>query len=474
MERGLRIMDFPVFHLDFFGNRMLIAVIAILHVMINHAMAVGAAPLITLMEWWGVKTGDKRWDDLAYKILFVCFIVTTSIGALTGVGIWASTSLVNPYAIGSLIRVFFWAWFFEWIIFVTEVCLILLYFLTWKKMQNRKGLHIAIGVALSVFSWITMAVIVGILGYMMDIGTWNSTKGIIEGFFNPIYFPQLAFRTPWAMMSAGMFALFLTYFFTPKGDQVRHRAIQFLSLWTLVWTPLTVVGAVWYWNVIPENMVTNIPTALLTQNFTKYEEYMVVAIFLMVGTQVLVSLWGMAKPSWMPRYVLVIPFIFALMLFGTFERVREFIRKPYIIYNYMYANGIRVQDYPLLQAQGILKHSTYVSANQVTDENKIRAGRDVFKIACTRCHTVNGLNGIVPKLENMYGESGWDKEKIKRYVRGMHNAVPYMPPFPGNEEELDAMVQYFLTLQKYPKTLPGAQTAGAMFPGKEPSMPSTE
>ena len=45
-------MDFPVFHLDFLGNRMLIATIAVLHVIINHSLAVGAMPLVAAMEWW--------------------------------------------------------------------------------------------------------------------------------------------------------------------------------------------------------------------------------------------------------------------------------------------------------------------------------------------------------------------------------------------------------------------------------------
>jgi hypothetical protein len=46
-------MDFPLFHLDFMGNRMLVAVIAITHVIINHALAVGFAPLVTLLEFRG-------------------------------------------------------------------------------------------------------------------------------------------------------------------------------------------------------------------------------------------------------------------------------------------------------------------------------------------------------------------------------------------------------------------------------------
>jgi hypothetical protein len=81
-------MDFPIFHLDFFGNRLLIAVIASLHVLINHALAVGAAPLVTFMEWYGWRRRDEDWDRLARRILFTCFVITTSAGALTGVGIW--------------------------------------------------------------------------------------------------------------------------------------------------------------------------------------------------------------------------------------------------------------------------------------------------------------------------------------------------------------------------------------------------
>lgn len=76
--------------------------IAILHVVINHAMAVGGIPLVSYLERRSLRTGDSAWDQLAFRILTVFFVITTTIGALTGVGIWFSASLVNPYAIGSL------------------------------------------------------------------------------------------------------------------------------------------------------------------------------------------------------------------------------------------------------------------------------------------------------------------------------------------------------------------------------------
>ena len=216
---------------------MLIAVIAVLHVIVNHSMAVGALPLITLMEWWGYRRGDRSWDELARRILFTCFIITTSIGALTGVGIWLSASLANPYAIGSLIRVFFWGWFTEWIVFVAEVCLICAYYLTWKHWgQAHKVGHIALGAFLSVFSWLTMAIIVAILGFMMDTGTWLERPTLLDGVLNPIYLPQLAFRTPFAMAAAGVFAMFLIFFFTARDGTLRARALRFTGIWTLCWT----------------------------------------------------------------------------------------------------------------------------------------------------------------------------------------------------------------------------------------------
>jgi hypothetical protein len=75
-------MDFPFFDYDFFGNRFLIAWGAILHILINHPMAIGASLLIACMESRGHRLGDQRWDDLARRMLFVCFIVTTTVGAL--------------------------------------------------------------------------------------------------------------------------------------------------------------------------------------------------------------------------------------------------------------------------------------------------------------------------------------------------------------------------------------------------------
>ncbi|HNQ22419.1 MAG TPA: cytochrome c [Phycisphaerae bacterium] len=461
-------MDFPLFHLDLVGNRIMFAVIAILHVLINHALAVGAIPLITLMEWWGQRTGRSEWDRLAYRILAVCFIVTTSVGALTGVGIWFSASLANPSAIGSLIRVFFWAWFFEWLVFVTEVSLIMAYFLTWKSWTGaRKPAHIGLGVALSIMSWLTMAVIVAILGFMMDTGTWPEAPTFWRGVLNPIYIPQLVFRTPGAMVAAGAFALLLAFFFTRKGDGFRAQAVRFTSAWTLGWVPLCAAGAWWYWRVVPEAMGANVAVALTTQAFESWHRTVGYLILASAGVLVLVSLWGVTAPRRLPRLALVLPVLLAFALLTYFERVREFVRKPYVIGRYMYANGIRPADYPLLATDGVLAHATYTPVRTITDANRLAAGRAMFNIACTRCHTTTGVNGVVKKLTDLYGTDPWEREVVEGYLRTMHNTRPFMPPVPGTEAELAALTDYLLELQRNPQRLPGAQSVGVEVPDQE-------
>ncbi|CAH1660751.1 c-type cytochrome [Chelatococcus asaccharovorans] len=479
-------MDFPVFHLDFFGNRWLIATIAILHVLVNHGLAVGMMPLVAAMEWYGQKKQDPRWDRLAYKILFFCFLITTTIGALTGVGIWLSVSLVNPYSIASLIRVFFWAWFTEWLVFITEVCLILAYTLTWKKWSNqgpeKKKQHIRLGFALAFFSWVTMAIIVAILGFMMDPGNWLTDHSFWTGVLNPLYIPQLAFRTPLAAAMAGIVALFLILFFTKRQDGFRHEALRAVALWTLAFAPFVLAAGWWYYTSVPDAMKDNLGVSLATLAFADWQTKFLQIAVVTVVTILLVVQFAISRPNLLPKVALVVPFFAILWMTGHFERVREFIRKPYVIGQYMYANGMRVDDYALLQRDGVLTYATY--SNPLTEAEKaglperlsepertarletIQKGKDVFMDTCSRCHTGHGVNSITSHLQRMFGDKPWTPELTAGYIEGMHYAQPYMPPFPGSKAELQLLGAYLEHLQHNKAPIPGAQSAGVIVHGE--------
>lgn len=456
-------MDFPIFHLDFLNNRFLIAIIAVLHVLINHPLAVGGIPLVVLLERKGTKVSAheaKLWDNLAFRILFVFFIITTTIGAMTGVGIWLSASLVNPPAIGSLIRVFFWAWFVEWIVFVTEVALILYYFLTWRKRSQDKAQHVRLGVILAVASWVTMAIITAILAFMMDPGNWQTERNLLHGFLNPLYLPQLLFRTPMAMVMGGAAGLFLLPFFTKDNPQLRTDANRLIGRWILAWLPVLIGACFWYYHSVPDAMLANLSVANTTQEFTNWYQALV---YLMITAVVVVAMVASAAAIGRLRQsslLSMIPFIILLMLLSHFERVREFIRKPYAIGQYLYSNGLRAADYPLFKQDGLLKHATYSSIKEIRPDNKIQAGREIFVLTCTRCHTLNGINSVRVNLEAMYGTPPWNIDNLRKFIGGMHTARGYMPPFPGNETDADALAHYLIYLSENKETLPGSQSTG--------------
>lgn len=464
-------MDFPLFFLDHIGNRLLIAVVAILHVLINHPFAVGGYPILVFIEWLGMRRNDRTIDEVARKITFVFFIVTTTVGAITGVGIWLVTGLISPFAIGSLLRVFFFAWAFEWIIFIIEIGLILAYFLLWEKWREgrKKQLHLRLGILLSIFSWITMAIITGILGFMMDPGNWQAMepvgpKNFFSAMFNPIYLPQLAFRTTYALVTGGLLVWALLACFTPKKSDIRADLIQRIALFILVCLPLAYLSIIWYWQVVPGFMKANFDAAVLGAKFAKWHGAFLWIALGVMGSFLLSALWGALRPRKFPTLLLVVPFFFSLWILGHFERIREFIRKPYIIAGYMYANGIRETELPILQRDGMLTHATFVKHRQVTETNKVEAGQDVFMIACSRCHTTTGINGVINQFEDLYRAEEWNDEDMKIFMDQMHNALAYKPPFPGNDAEKMALIAYLKHLRENPQTVPGAQTEGPRLP----------
>ena len=129
----------------------------------------------------------------------------------------------------------------------------------------------------------------------------------------------------------------------------------------------------------------------------------------------------------------------------------------------MYSNLLRKEDYPLYKRDGILPYMTYTYVTEITEENKIIAGKDIFMNTCSRCHTANpqGVNSITYVFERMYGfEKPLDENSMAAYIPNMHNGRTFMPPFPGNKKELNALVAYIKQLQQTGEGLEGVQTSG--------------
>ena len=179
-------MEFLLFQVPYLGNGMTIGIVAVLHVLISHGLAIGAVTLAVLCEYRGMRDGDPAWEDFSRGLLKAVILIVTGVGATTGVGIWFTTSALSPRGIGSLLRVFFWPWFLEWLFFVTEVVLLLIYYFTWEGWKReRKRRHLLLGAGYVIVGLGSAFLISGILGFMLTPDGWPWGRGLLSAFFNP-------------------------------------------------------------------------------------------------------------------------------------------------------------------------------------------------------------------------------------------------------------------------------------------------
>lgn len=442
--------DFPIFDMPLFGHRLIFAFDAIVHVFVSHA-AVGGSIVLALAQWFAIKNNDKKFDELTYKILFTLFILATAIGALTGIGIWVHVNIINPAAIGALLRVFFWKWFIEWIVFNIEMILLLMFFLTWKNKPlgtPAKAGHFKLVVGYAVASWLTMAIITAILGFMMTPGNWLASDfpakpDYLASLMNPSWMPSLGFRTFFAIIWASAGAMILSWFYAKDDLETREKGIRFFGkiLYASI-IPMIVFGY-WYYLQFPQAAKDLFVIGAITRRFAGSPQ---LAVQITIGLATLLvasSAFLFLKPKKAPMFAAVALLIASGALIAEFERIREFVRKPYIIYNYMYANGIRVQDMPLINKEGYLKQAVYLPEQYrtITPENKVKVGEYLYKFECRYCHTINGVNAVKARVK------GWDEATIYHRLGQLNSpATPFMPPFAGTDEERAALAAYLVTL----------------------------
>ncbi len=457
--------DFPIFEMPTIGLRMLMAINAIIHTFVSHGGAVGGSVVLALAAWWTNKRNDMAGYETVYRLLMVFFIITTSVGALTGIGMWIHANIISPNAIGGLIRVFFWKWFIEWIVFNFEVIILLMWFMTWKQKAltpEGRSSSVKLGTFYALSSWVTMLIITAILGFMLtpnfdgqpwiDPEVYPGNVNYNNALFNPTWIPGLAFRTFSSIAFAGALAILWTWLIThfSSNEKIRatkERMIKFFATIMIVTVPVAAAFGYYYLLQIPEAARAMIPTAMMTRAFADNMKMMYLIISGIGGAVVLTTIVAYFSPKRMP-YIAATLMVSAFLLFwGYEERTREFIRKPFLIYNYMYANGIRVTDVPYLNKVGILKYARFVDEDKkVVKEDKsnlVEVGHTIAQIECRVCHTVNGINGLKGLTQ------GWSEAAIRNRINNLPGGgTPYMPPFVGTQADKDALAAYLATLNQ--------------------------
>ncbi|MBU1545865.1 MAG: cytochrome ubiquinol oxidase subunit I, partial [Proteobacteria bacterium] len=422
-------MNYPVWQLDFFGGGLLIALIAILHVYIAH-FAIGGGLFLVLTEMKGYREGSQPILDYTRQHTKFFLLLTLVLGAMTGVGIWFTIALIAPAATSILIHNFVFGWAIEWVFFLGEIVAILIYYQTFGRMERRS--HLLIGWLYFIFAWLSLFAINGIIGFMLTPGEWLATGNFWDGIFNPAFWPALFFRTFLCLMLAGLYG-----FLTSTGikeEAFRLRMVRYCAAWLLAPFLLFLASAWWYVQALPE------PQQAWIANFSP-ELAPFLTIFLWAS--VLLFLGGLLMVIRLPksatRSLAVVLLLLGITYMGAFEYIREGSRRPFTLYGHIYANSILVKDLDAVQAKGILASAKWTD-KEITAENRLLVGRQLFNIMCSPCHSVGGPMRDIKKMSAKY-ESVYAMEAE---ISGQGRLIRCMPPFVGNTQERHALASYII------------------------------
>lgn len=392
------------------GYGILMASIAVVHVFISH-FAIGGGLYLVVAEQSARRRRDTYRLEFLYRLSKFFALVSLVFGALTGVGIWFVIGLLNPAATEVLIHNFVWVWAVEWTCFCVEITAAIIYYHGWKRMSARD--HLRIGWIYFVSAWLSLFAINGIVAFMLTPGHWIKTGGFWEGFFNPTFWPALVFRTGICILLAGVYANLVAS--RDKRGPGRTAIIRLNSGWILAGIAVIIPAGVWYWGSIPPAI-----TRAAAETMKMPAHSIEIARRTLGVLAVLTIVFGLLLPKRMNTVVAALAMAASLGFFGSFEWMRESIRKPYVIYGYMYGNAVEVSKTTEYQRDGYLAHIKYRTGDD---------GADLFRHACRSCHTIDGYRPLAPQF------SGTNPDFIASIVRNVDLLRGNMPPFLGTPDE---------------------------------------
>lgn len=426
--------EYPIWDVPRLGGGMVIAAIATLHVLLAH-FSVGAGMFLPLAEILARKNNDTALLDFLKLFSKGIILVGFTIGALSGVGIWFSISIASTRATSALIHTFVWFWAIEWVFFLVEIVSGYVYFSTWGKVPAR--VHIALAWVYAISAWLSLFVISGILSFMMTPGDWLDTRDVWDAFMNPTFLPTVMLRTLSSAAMGGLAAIVITHLLSWRTREDRTRIINF-SAWFLSPLVLMLPFAVWYFLAMPAES-----RAMLGGGAAPMMMFFLFGI--MASTLVgLYAYFGLIRAQ---RYVnletSLLLLAIAVIATVSMEFVREGVRKPYLIYGYLYSNGLTVDETEVVTRRGVIESSPWV-ARRVDRANltPFDHGQIVYESQCAQCHVFEGFNDLLPLIQP------WSRELLAYNLDRIHELKPFMPPLAGNPDDRTALVEYLWTLKE--------------------------
>jgi mono/diheme cytochrome c family protein len=493
-------MEYPIWDLAM-GGGMLMALVAIPHVIVSH-FAIGGGLLIVVTETLSVRRDDPELRELARRSSLVLILVSTVFGAISGVGIWVVAGLISPAAISALIHTYVWGWAIEWVFFILEIVAALVYYTTWDKIS--KGAHLLVGWLYFIGAYLSLVIINGIVTFMLTPGRWLETHAFWDGFFNPTYWPSLLLRTGILILMATAFMVFPAL---ESSAERRAGILRYLGWWVVGGVLLSYAGYRWWEAVLPatvRNLFGGAEPALAALANTRSFTLWALTVALVVGLVILIAAPRLARAVTAVVMALA-AFAFFGGYERLREGTRKpFLIHSHMFSNGLLVSDIgAINDEGVLARSGWVARGaddslslgrhvfkaecsschtldgyqsirralpTYDDMVAVASDQPSGSGAVTFATECAACHadvTASEMREMLP----MAAEMAEDPEMITDLSRGMiYMAVsqlhemgeaysaaprgemintadlysPFMPPFVGTDEELEAVVEYLV------------------------------
>ncbi len=424
----MELVFYPVNDFSPLMKGLVIGGVGILHVFLAQ-FAIGGGMLLCYMEWLaqtGREPNARRFVDGYFRVLV---LVSFVLGALTGVGIWLVSIQVSPATIGMLVDEFHWIWSIEWTFFSLEITAGYLFYRYGKSLDNRLRLRLLM--VYSFAAWMSLFWINGILSWQLTPGGWLEDRNTWAGFFNPGFWPSLLYRTVVCMTIAALVSCVVINVMHGLSREERRRLINRAAHFLAPMVLMPFLG-LWYVATMPDDSREYILGGSMV---------MTMFLNLAIAASVLIGGYALIGMLFEKLYVngATATLLCALAFLATAggEFVREGVRKPYTVRQVLYANSLRPEHIAQLRQTGSVKDDPYPLRRRERYVNdQLALGAKVYRLQCSVCHTIRGTNALVDLA------GSWTIDQVRMNVAMLQHTKPFMPPFAGDPEELEALVQY--------------------------------
>jgi mono/diheme cytochrome c family protein len=344
---------------------------------------------------------------------------------------------------------------------MVELTTAAVYYYTWGRIPDE--LHLKVGWVYAVSSLFTLVIINGILTFMLTPGdawlavamTGKEADYFWSAYFNPTFWPSLCLRTLVCVSLAGIWALVTCS--RLDGDvqpKLKTALIRWSAKWLIPSFLLLPLAMGWYLWQVPESQRALLSLGISTIGTGAFTQLTRVVLLMIMTSATIVLVvyflaWRSAAEFTLSHALAVL--LLALIATASGEYAREMLRKPFVIGQHMYSNGLRVKLIERYKAEGYLTHSPWIRKSEKMDP-KMAVGEAMFRGQCLACHTRDAYRSMQRLLVNRNREAIGNMLQILYDHKDPYRR--YMPPLVGTKAEIESLGDYLATLT------PAGKTAG--------------